>query len=253
MSTEPHGRDETATTAGGGTLITLWIIGFIVATLLGSIGLNVAVSTLNYGHSASWYTAAHHLPISYSVISEAGLWAGMLGTAYVLARTRPYLRLRMRISLGRADVKYFLAGLLMQLLITVAYIPFNVHTLSAPVHRLVDGEGLIGRIVIFAVVVLGAPIVEEYFFRGVLLVGLERFTEARTRVPAQLRGSTAVVISGLVFAGAHFESVQFAGLALVGVVFSIIASRTGRLGPSMMAHAGFNAAGAVVMFTWAWQ
>jgi membrane protease YdiL (CAAX protease family) len=55
----------------------------------------------------------------------------------------------------------------------------------------------------------------------------------------------AVVATGLLFALAHFEAVQFAGLAVFGVVLGVLAWRFGRLGPSVAAHAAFNAAAVV--------
>jgi len=39
----------------------------------------------------------------------------------------------------------------------------------------------------------------------------------------------------------HFEALQFLGLAGFGVVLGAIAWWTGRLGPSVVAHAAFNA------------
>jgi membrane protease YdiL (CAAX protease family) len=51
----------------------------------------------------------------------------------------------------------------------------------------------------------------------------------------------AVVLSACLFALAHGEPVQFAGLALLGVVLGIVVKRTQRLVPSMLTHASFNA------------
>ena len=53
--------------------------------------------------------------------------------------------------------------------------------------------------------------VEELFFRGLLL----RSLLGRTPPPV------AIVISALLFGLAHFEAVQFAGLAVFGVVLGV--------------------------------
>jgi membrane protease YdiL (CAAX protease family) len=82
---------------------------------------------------------------------------------------------------------------------------------------------------------VGAPLVEELFFRGLLF----RALLGRTPVPV------AVVVSSLLFALAHFEAVQFAGLAVFGVVLALLAWRTGRLMPGIGAHAAFNLAAVV--------
>jgi membrane protease YdiL (CAAX protease family) len=72
--------------------------------------------------------------------------------------------------------------------------------------------------------------VEELFFRGLVL----RSLLGRTPVPVALVGSA------LLFALAHFEAAQFAGLAAFGVVLAVLAWRTGRLTPGIGAHAAFN-------------
>ncbi len=83
--------------------------------------------------------------------------------------------------------------------------------------------------------VVGAPIVEELFFRGLLL----RSLLGRTPPPV------AIVVSAVLFGLAHFEAVQFAGLAAFGVVLGVLAWRTGRLTPGIGAHAAFNAAAVI--------
>ena len=49
-------------------------------------------------------------------------------------------------------------------------------------------------------------------------------------------------MTALVFALVHFEALQFLGLAGFGVVLGLLAWRTGRLGPSIVAHMAFNTA-----------
>ncbi len=51
----------------------------------------------------------------------------------------------------------------------------------------------------------------------------------------------AVIVSSLVFGAVHLQPLQFPALVAVGVVFALLALRTGRLGPSIFAHIGFNA------------
>lgn len=63
----------------------------------------------------------------------------------------------------------------------------------------------------------------------------------------RLGPALAVLSTGILFGLAHAEPVQLAGLALFGVVLSVMAYRTGRLGPSMFAHAAFNGFTVVVI------
>ena len=50
----------------------------------------------------------------------------------------------------------------------------------------------------------------------------------------------AVVVSGLLFGAVHVELLQFAGLALFGIVLGFLSYRTGRLGMNIVAHGAFN-------------
>ena len=77
---------------------------------------------------------------------------------------------------------------------------------------------------------VGAPVIEELFFRGLLLRALK----------ARIGSVGAVIASGVLFGLAHFEPLQLPVLALFGVVLGMVALRTGRLGPGICAHAAFN-------------
>jgi membrane protease YdiL (CAAX protease family) len=97
-----------------------------------------------------------------------------------------------------------------------------------------------GVLVVFLVAALvGAPLFEELVFRGVIQRGLTR-----------LAGKwVAIVAQGVLFGFYHvvgaFElaSVLYVGtLSIIGIVFGVAADRTGRLGPTMLAHFLSNAA-----------
>jgi len=60
------------------------------------------------------------------------------------------------------------------------------------------------------------------------------------RVGSRARGVLVVLITGAFFAVAHFEPLQFLGLWVVGMVLSLMAYRTRRLGMSISAHMSFN-------------
>lgn len=80
-------------------------------------------------------------------------------------------------------------------------------------------------------VVLVAPVVEELFFRGLLLGALRR----------RWGTGVAVVGSSLVFGVTHFQPLQFVALTAAGLMFAGAAVRTGRLAAAIAVHAGFNA------------
>lgn len=99
--------------------------------------------------------------------------------------------------------------------------------------------------VILAPVVL-APLIEETFYRGLVLRAVARRTGGTPRVAA----SVAVVVSALVFGLAHLiqgvslgttaAAVTFAGAFTFGLAAGALAAATGRLGGAIVAHLVFN-------------
>jgi len=79
--------------------------------------------------------------------------------------------------------------------------------------------------------VLVAPIVEELFFRGLVL-------------PAIGRNWIGIVGSAVIFSAVHlvtgFHPITAVSTFIVGVAFGILAVRTGRLGASITAHMVYN-------------
>ena len=87
-------------------------------------------------------------------------------------------------------------------------------------------------------VMVGAPIVEELFFRGLFFAALRK------------RGVGAVLtilITGAVFAGFHFEPTRFFVLLPTGLVLGWVRWKTGSTGASMVAHGLVNAPGALLL------
>jgi membrane protease YdiL (CAAX protease family) len=98
-------------------------------------------------------------------------------------------------------------------------------------RELVDAASGPGILLLVLVVGLGAPFAEELFYRGLLL----RAVEKRWTLAA---GAVAATVD---FALAHLQGIQLPALLLFGAVASYLAVRTGRLGPSILCHVGFNA------------
>ena len=84
------------------------------------------------------------------------------------------------------------------------------------------------------IAVIGAPVLEEYVFRGILFQSLRR----------KLGLFPALFISALVFAGVHLEVTQplfTAALLLLGVWLAAAFHRSGSIVVAMFGHATFNA------------
>lgn len=126
-------------------------------------------------------------------------------------------------------------------LIPLVYLPleaiwpqtFSDERLNENARDLVDRASGSSTLILVAIVVVGAPIVEELFYRGLAQRSLaSRFNEV-----------AVVVAVALVFAGFHFRPVETPGLFVIGLVFGFAALRADRLGMAIMIHAGFNATG----------
>ncbi|MDA8038018.1 MAG: CPBP family intramembrane metalloprotease, partial [Actinomycetota bacterium] len=109
--------------------------------------------------------------------------------------------------------------------------------LGHPTTQLLGSTSGAGLVVLSILVCAGSPLVEELFFRGLVLRALLGRLE---HLGQRLAPALSIVLSGLVFALAHFEALQLIGLAGFGIVLGYLAFRTGRLGSSIVAHVAFN-------------
>lgn len=137
-------------------------------------------------------------------------------------------------------------GVLAQLvLIPALYLPlrelwpatFDEAALSETAEDLVDRADGALILLLFVLVVFGAPFVEEIVYRGLLQKPLLGFAPPWIVVPGV----------ALIFALVHFRPVEYPGLFVAGLVFGVLAWRTGRVGAAIAAHLGFNATGLVLV------
>lgn len=206
------------------------IIGF-VAGLAASILLNLGGRAVGFPR------------IGRLVIGQAGLWTGLLGACWIVSRRFGTGRIARDFNL-RIDWADFGWGFLMSLAARVA-----VAAVIAPIvvisRELGGGNDEVFRqfrpevssfVVVALLAVIGAPIVEELYFRGVLQGAfLDRLGTAG-----------AIGVQAVLFGLAHFNPLLgwdnvsvIAGIGAGGVVFGITV-RLRRLGSSIFAHAFFN-------------
>lgn len=172
---------------------------------------------------------------------QATLWVGMLGAVLVVLRVR---RASVVADLGLRfrplDAPLGLAlGVACQLvLVPVVSWPWikllgqDAGDLEEPACRLAaKADDPVGVVLLFLITVIGAPLVEELFFRGFT----QRPAVARLGRPLGL-GLTAVV-----FGLTHFQPLQLPALVAFGLVLGLLADRTGRQGPGIVTHMAFNA------------
>lgn len=83
------------------------------------------------------------------------------------------------------------------------------------------------------VVVVGAPVVEELMYRGLL----------QRSLMSRLGPALGLFAGSVWFALVHPQPVEYPGLLLAGLVFGGFVVATDRIGGAILAHAAFNAAG----------
>ncbi len=214
--------------------------GVVASLAVGIVGL------LEHQQSASpWF----------ALVSELPLWAGFLGAVYLASKRNGTGRLSLDFGLSwprASDGRNAFFGALAGRVIPVIYLVLMAVDLHlsrtprglAPTVLGVVPQGLAAWIVIVLLTVVGAPIVEEIFFRGLVQGVFNR----RCGTVASLF-ITAVIFS---FAHALGEG-PFAPFILfpMAVVLGYLRLKTGRLAAGMLAHAEFNAIGlTIVLVPW---
>jgi hypothetical protein len=225
----------------------LALVGFIVGQVAALLFIEIVAGALGKTSSLSAISRLSVPPEWYVITSLVGLWVGFFGAPWLASRVRGtgHLIRDFGIRFKVVDLWGILIGVGGQVLVGVLYAPFinHLHNFSAPTKRLTGDAHGWGFVLIGVFTVVGAPFMEELFFRGLILRGLGRvFTgwgAARGRRP-WIGLVLALFVDGVLFALAHAEWEQFAGLALFGMLLAYIAYRTDRLGMNMVAHASFN-------------
>lgn len=87
----------------------------------------------------------------------------------------------------------------------------------------------------FLAIVVAAPLVEEFIFRGLVL----------TRLTRAMPGWLAVLLSAAVFGALHSHPIQFAYAFALGCFFGAMDLRTNSIWPSILAHFVFNLIGQI--------
>lgn len=217
------------------TAAVVFLGAWLAAQIVASIVLSVLDGTATTTDPSFQVTAA----------ALAGAWATYL-TAMWLASQRAgsgSVVADYGIRFRPVDVLGLGIGALCSLvLIRLVYLPLEaIWPATFSEERLTENaEDLVARAdgstwLVVIVVVIGAPVVEELFYRGLL----------QRSLAARYREGFVVVAVAAVFAIVHFRPVEIPGLFAIGLVFGVAALWTGRLGMAMTIHAGFNAVGIV--------
>ena len=232
--TRPHPATN-ATRFTVGVAVFAWLLAYVAALPLQ--GILISITGHGGEKSDSW-------PISLTVLSVLCLWIPFVVALLVVSRRWGQGRFGtdFKVRLGWIDMAGLPIGIASQLLLVpLIYWPlqriwpdaFSSDEIEQRARELWDKAHGGWIVVLVLVVALGAPIIEELVYRGLILQALQ----------SRLNDWVALIISAAWFALIHLQPVELPGLFAFALVLGICFQRTGRLGMAVMAHIGFNAAG----------
>lgn len=231
-----------------------WGVGLAIGGFLAGSVAAVLLSLV----AASALGVASSTQVPAVLIADlVGLWIGLAGSAVLASRLwgtgnvvrdlglrlRPWPDLPLGVAIGLA------AQFVLVPVMTLAFQPFVPNlsrTLSNQPGRpqLLHAHGA-GLVFLALCIAVGSPVVEELFFRGLVLRSLDRWLSA---LRWGLGPLAAVVLSSAFFGWAHGEGfVLGVILGLFGVALALLAKGFDRLGPGIVAHATFNSATVVAL------
>jgi membrane protease YdiL (CAAX protease family) len=237
-------------TPSGGTILR-WglgdaVLAFLFATLGGLIGELIAISASG-AHTRSDGSIRVTAPILLgAVVGQYGAW---LAWMYTASKRKGFGSLRADFGFvvdAVRDWPMIPLGLALEIVAAIALIPVTrlvKHTPQNVVQELDTAHGA-KLVVLVVTALLVAPVVEELFFRGLLLRSLQR----------RLSAPYAVAISALAFGLAHVvfdwgSGAVLPALVALGMISGIFAVRTGNLSRSILLHVGFNLLAVLAVLT----
>jgi membrane protease YdiL (CAAX protease family) len=185
-------------------------------------------------------------PLAVTALLQVPLWATLLAVPLLAARSKGNGAVEdFGIRVRTVDVPVGLAlGAATQLvavpvLYWLLFLVIGRQDVSAEARELTDrADDVVGVVLVFLIVAVAAPIVEEIFFRGLT---------QRAFLKRGLSTPWAIAATSVFFGATHLQPLQFPALVMAGAVFGVLAARSGRLGPAIWAHLGFNATAAVTL------
>jgi CAAX protease family protein len=209
------------------------LVGWLIAFIFSQISATIILTATDYAGADF-----DELPLWLIAIVQVPLWTGLVGVVVIVSKRfgTGSLRKDYGFSFRTSDLVGLPIGIVVQLVFVPAlYWPLSflvdTSSVSKPAQRLTENAKGIGVALLILLVVVGAPIIEELFFRGLVLRSFQ----------ARWTDSLALVGSAVLFGLVHFQPLQFPALVMFGLVAGYCAQRTGRLGMSIWAHIGFNA------------
>lgn len=212
----------------------VWILHLFITILWGAL----LVSLFYAG------TAPDPIPVRLLAGNALAIWAVYVLGPIVVTRARgngPVVDLWAKISPMDVPIGLAIGAAVQWLVLPVVYWPILQVTDVDPAEtaeRLVDAiDGRFDLVLFALVVAAGAPLAEEFFYRGMVLQAIRRRT-------SDLPSSDLIAVFGsaALFAIIHIEPILFPGTFVLGVAAAMATLKTRRLGTAISMHVGFNGA-----------
>lgn len=236
MSSSPL-RSNALRAARGGIDVPVAVLTWAAAWIFGQL---LAVVIL----AAAGYDDLDEVPIWLLFVTQLVVWTVFLAALSLASQRAGSGRFRRdyRVRFRPLDVVGVPIGALTQLVVVpLVYLPlervwegtFTEEKLSENAKDLVDRASGASMVLLVVMVCIGAPIVEELVYRGLLLGSLA----------ARFNHAPSLVAASLLFAIVHFRPVEYPGLLVIGLVCGAGLLLTGRIATAVACHVGFNVAG----------
>ena len=214
-----------------------WLIAYAAAVVLG-VSLSAATGQTDQDNIPTWFIG----------VSALTLWVPFICVLVYLSRTRGHGNIRDDYSVRFAwsDLIGIPIGVVSQLVIVnLATWPFrklfpgtfDPEQVSQRAKILVDSANGLWLLLLAVVVVVGAPVIEELVYRGLLQQSMAR----------SFGSISAVFLCSAFFTIVHLAPVEFPGLFAFALILGFAFHRTQRIGLTVVTHMSFNAAGLLLV------
>lgn len=216
--------------------VVAWLVAFFVGQTVSTIVVMIdgaesadttPIPTLFVAVAATWIA---YLTGAWWASRESGT-ASMVEDYRI--RFRPEDLLGVPIGVGTQLV---LVPLLYEGLVRLFPDTFTEEHITENAERLVGRAEGVGVVLLVLMVCVGAPVVEEIVYRGMLQGALA----------TRLDDLWAVAVTAVWFMLIHFRPVEYPGLLVFALVVGLLARGSRRLGLPIVTHIAFNATGLVL-------
>ena len=215
----------------------VWSLTYLFANVCGSVVI-----------SALGYASADVVPTWVLALSALTLWGPYIGVLLWVSKRQGSGNFAQdfAIRFQAKDLWGIPLGMASQLLLVVLVtLPFqlmfpslfNKEVVEKRANDLFDAAQGAWIVLLFVIVVICAPLVEEIVYRGFMQHNLAVAYGARI----------SLLLASFWFAAVHLQLAEFPGLFAFALVLGLCFSRTKRLGLSIVTHVSFNATALTVM------